>query len=227
MSISSIELSVPNADSVIVTKDTLSVDLSDGRTISVPLSWFPRLVHATVAERSNWRLIGKGHGVHWPDIDEDISIEGLVAGRASGESQASFQKWLDQRSYRLSNRRSGKRKRDRDYRQELIKIRAKRDEVPKILRTVDHGKYLDALESHWEVFGDGQPRAQSICWLFCWAKTGNNSKRAEQEARDVFNRLFNKPFEWFDRRVPHKWAREARYKAGNIESELEQYLKSD
>ena len=85
MSISSIEIGVPNAESVTVTKDTLSVDLSDGRTISVPLSWFPRLVHATLAERSNWRLIGKGHGVHWPDIDEDISIEGLLAGRDSGD----------------------------------------------------------------------------------------------------------------------------------------------
>ena len=111
MSISSIEIGVPNAESVTVTNDTLSVDLSDGRTISVPLSWFPRLVHATRAERRNWRLTGKGHGVHWPDIDEDISIEGLVAGRASGESQASFKKWLNQRSSRPTNRCSGRRKR--------------------------------------------------------------------------------------------------------------------
>ncbi len=211
MSISSIEIGVPNAESVTVTKDTLSVDLSDGRTISVPLSWFPRLVHATLAERSNWRLIGKGHGVHWPDIDEDISIEGLLAGRDSGESQASFQKWLDQRSYR----------------QEIIKIRVAPDEAQKILQTVDHGKYLDALESHWKVFEDGHPLAQSICWLFCWAKNGINSERAEQEARNVFNRLFDKTFEWFDRRVPHNWARDARYKRGNIESELERYLKGD
>ncbi len=211
MSISSIEIGVPNAESVTVTKDTLSVDLSDGRTISVPLSWFPRLVHATLAERSNWRLIGKGHGVHWPDIDEDISIEGLLAGRDSGESQASFQKWLDQRSYR----------------QEIIKIRVAPDEAQKILQTVDHGKYLDALESHWKVFEDGHPLAQSICWLFCWAKNGINSERAAQEARNVFNRLFDKTFEWFDRRVPHNWARDARYKRGNIESELERYLKGD
>lgn len=97
MSISAIEIGVPNAESVTVTKDTLSVDLSDGRTISAPLSWFPRLVHATLEERSNWRLIGKGHGVHWPDIDEDVSVEGLLAGRPSGESQVSFKKWLNQR----------------------------------------------------------------------------------------------------------------------------------
>lgn len=211
MSISVIEIGVPNVESVTVTKDTLSVDLSDGRTISVPMSWFPRLVHATLAERSNWRLIGKGHGVHWPDIDEDISVGGLLAGRASGESQASLQKWLDQRSYR----------------QEIIKIRVAPDEAQKILRMVDHGKYLDALESHWKVFEDGHPLAQSICWLFCWAKNGINSERAKQEARNVFNRLFDKTFEWFDRRVPHNWARDARYKRGNIESELERYLKGD
>jgi hypothetical protein len=81
-----------------MTEDTLSVDLSDGRTISVPLAWFPRLLHASPAERNNWRLIGKGQGVHWEDIDEDISVESLLAGRRSGESQASFKKWLEQKT---------------------------------------------------------------------------------------------------------------------------------
>jgi hypothetical protein len=217
MNISSIELGVPNTESVTVTQDTLSVDLSDGRTISVPLSWFPRLVHATLAERNNWRLIGKGHGIHWPDIDEDISIEGLVAGRASGESQASFKKWLNQRENKHSN----------EYRQNIINIKVAPEKSQKILRTVDHSTYLDALPGHWRVFEDGQPRAQSICWLFCWAKTGINSEKAKQQAREVFNRLFDKSFEWFDRRVPHDWAREARIKPGNLESELEKYLTTD
>jgi hypothetical protein len=71
-------------------KKSLCVDLSDGRTISVPLTWFPRLLHASPEERGNWRLIGKGHGIHWEDIDEDISIEGLLADKPSGESQVSF-----------------------------------------------------------------------------------------------------------------------------------------
>ncbi len=97
MTISAVELDVPNAESVSVTEDSLSVDLSDGRTISVPLAWFPRLLHATPEERKNWRLIGKGEGIHWEDIDEDISVEGLLAGRPSGESQESFRKWLNQR----------------------------------------------------------------------------------------------------------------------------------
>ena len=97
MTTSVIEISEPKAEAVKVTEDTLSVDLNDGRTISVPLEWFPRLVHATRAERNNWRLIGRGHGIHWEDIDEDISVEGLLAGRASGESQESFKKWLSQR----------------------------------------------------------------------------------------------------------------------------------
>ncbi|MBI1723558.1 MAG: DUF2442 domain-containing protein [Gemmatimonadetes bacterium] len=77
--------------------DTLVVDLVDGRTLSVPLAWYPRLAHATVAERAEWRLIGRGEGIHWPKLDEDISVEGLLAGRHSGESQASLQRWLQGR----------------------------------------------------------------------------------------------------------------------------------
>ena len=98
MTTPAIEIEVPNAENVTVTEDTLSVDLSDGRTISVPLAWFPRLAHATSEERNNWRLIGKGQGIHWGDIDEDISGEGLLAGKPSGESQTSFKKWLSQSS---------------------------------------------------------------------------------------------------------------------------------
>lgn len=97
MSILAIEIHVPNAENVAVTEDTLSVELSDGRSISVPLAWFPRLVHATPEERSHWRLIGKGQGIHWEDLDEDISVEGLLAGRPSGESQRSFEAWLSAR----------------------------------------------------------------------------------------------------------------------------------
>ncbi len=107
MSISANEIEVPNAENVTITEDTLSVDLSDGRTISVPLAWFPRLLQSTPEERNNWRLIGKGRGIHWEDIDEDISVEGLLSGKPSGESQPSFKKWLDRRSSRL--RRSGRR----------------------------------------------------------------------------------------------------------------------
>jgi len=100
MTISEIELLVPNAEKVNITKDTLTVDLSDGRTISVPLAWFPRLLHATNQERKHWRLIGKGQGIHWEDLDEDVSVEGLLAGRPSGEGQVSFRKWLEQRQTR-------------------------------------------------------------------------------------------------------------------------------
>ena len=106
MSISANEMEVPNAENVTITEDTLSVDLSDGRTISVPLAWFPRLLQSTTEERNNWRLIGKGRGIHWEDIDEDISVEGLLAGRPSGESQSSLKKWLDRRSSRLTRRSS-------------------------------------------------------------------------------------------------------------------------
>jgi hypothetical protein len=102
MSISTVEIEFPKAEDVKVTEDTLSVDLSDGRTISVPLQWFPRLLHSKPKERKNWKLIGKGHGIHWEDIDEDISVAGLIAGKPSGESQKSFKKWLSQRQLRLT-----------------------------------------------------------------------------------------------------------------------------
>ena len=89
-----IDSSALNATAVRVTEDTLIVDLADGRSVSAPLAWYPRLLHGSVAERGNFRLIGRGEGIHWPELDEDISVEGLLAGRASGESPKSFQKWL-------------------------------------------------------------------------------------------------------------------------------------
>ena len=85
------------AQEVRLSDDALIVDLVDGRTLSVPLTWYPRLAHGTVAERANWRLIGRGHGIHWPQLDEDISVEDLLAGRPSGETQASLQRWLQAR----------------------------------------------------------------------------------------------------------------------------------
>jgi len=94
MTSSLIEIAVPAATNVTVTDDTLTVDLSDGRTISVPLAWYPRLSHGAPAERTDWRLIGRGEGIHWPQLDEDISVEGLIAGKPSGESQSSLAKWI-------------------------------------------------------------------------------------------------------------------------------------
>lgn len=76
------------------TNDSLMVDLADGRTITVPLSWYPRLVHATQQERANWEIVLDGEGFHWPDLDEDLSVDGFVKGRPSGESKRSFNRWL-------------------------------------------------------------------------------------------------------------------------------------
>ena len=97
MTVSTIDVRVRDATSVAISEDTLTADLSDGRTISVPLTWYPRLVHATMEERCNWRLVGGGEGIHWPDLDEDLSVEGLLAGRPSAESQRSFKRWLEAR----------------------------------------------------------------------------------------------------------------------------------
>jgi hypothetical protein len=87
------------AANVQVSDDTLTVELADGRVLSVPITWYPRLAHGTAHERNNWRLIGSGHGIHWPELDEDLSVEGLLAGRASGESQTSLKKWLNSRAH--------------------------------------------------------------------------------------------------------------------------------
>ena len=95
MNVSTLKVSVPEAMTVEVTDDTLTAELSDGRTVSVPLSWYPRLIHATPEERRNWRLIGAGEGIHWPAVDEDISVEMLLGGWPSGESQSSFKRWLE------------------------------------------------------------------------------------------------------------------------------------
>ena len=88
--------------SVEVTDDTLSVDLEDGRTVSVPIGWYPRLANGTPAERANLQISGGGYGVHWPDLDEDIGVEGLLLGKHSTESASSFERWLHRRGKKLT-----------------------------------------------------------------------------------------------------------------------------
>jgi Protein of unknown function (DUF2442) len=97
MSISTADAPSVAATHVAVTDDTLTVELSDGRTISAPLAWYPRLLNGTADERSSWRLIGQGHGIHWQALDEDVSVENLLAGKPSGESQRSFAEWRRRR----------------------------------------------------------------------------------------------------------------------------------
>src|SRR5258708_30539578 len=84
-----------------VTDDTLSVDLEDGRTVSVPIGWYPRLANGTPAERANLQISGGGYEIHWPDLDEDIGIEGLLLGKHSSESTSSFERWLERRREKL------------------------------------------------------------------------------------------------------------------------------
>ena len=94
MSTSKTDVAIARAVRVRVSGDAIAVDLEDGRTVTAPVSWYPRLQHASARERSHWQLVGRGEGIHWPDLDEDLSVAGLLAGRASGESQTSFNKWL-------------------------------------------------------------------------------------------------------------------------------------
>ncbi len=77
--------------------ESICISLSDGRTISAPLVWYPRLYHGSVQERNNWKLIGKGSGIHWPELNEDLSIESIIIGRPSMENAGSLEKWLKSR----------------------------------------------------------------------------------------------------------------------------------
>ncbi len=97
MTSSTLELQIPAIRAVQVSSTTLTFEVEDGRSVSAPLIWYPRLADGTPEERENWRLIGAGYGVHWPDLDEDISIEALLQGRRSLESDRSFRAWLDRR----------------------------------------------------------------------------------------------------------------------------------
>lgn len=83
-----------------ISNDTLSIDLEDGRSLSVPISWFPRLAYGSEVERGNAYISGAGYGLHWPDLDEDLSVVGLLTGKKSGESPESLQNWLKSRSER-------------------------------------------------------------------------------------------------------------------------------
>jgi hypothetical protein len=87
----------PVAVEVTVTGEELAVELADGRRIVVPLAWYPRLLHASDEERRNWQLLGDGYAVEWPDLDEHIGVEGILAGRPGGESPQSLQHWLASR----------------------------------------------------------------------------------------------------------------------------------
>ena len=92
-----VTLNLPRVTGVSVTDDTLSVDLEDGRTVSVPIGWYPRLAYGTANERANVQIAGAGFGLHWPDLDEDIGIEGILLGKRSAESPQSLERWLQSR----------------------------------------------------------------------------------------------------------------------------------
>ena len=86
---------------------TLTVVLEDGRQLRVPLAWYPRLAAGSEAERNRWELLGDGYAIEWADLDEHIGVEGLLAGRKSGESQASFERWLEARKVWLEGEARG------------------------------------------------------------------------------------------------------------------------
>ncbi|MFA7332066.1 MAG: DUF2442 domain-containing protein [Candidatus Delongbacteria bacterium] len=98
------ERTLPTILKVATSAHAIQVELSDGRTNLLPIDWYPRVAAATVKERAHWRLIAKGAGVHWVDLDESVSVENILQGRPSGESQSSFQKWIDSRAAQSTTR---------------------------------------------------------------------------------------------------------------------------
>lgn len=100
MSSLGVEVQDARAQSVRVDDHALTVELTDGRTVIVPLVWFPRLWHGSKQERNRWEIIGDGGYIHWPELDEDLTVAGLLAGRQSGESAESLKRWLGERKRR-------------------------------------------------------------------------------------------------------------------------------
>lgn len=88
----------PLAIDILFDDENMIVELADGRSLTIPLEWYPRLYHGTKEERQNFQLLGDGYAIGWPDLDEHIGVEGLLAGRRSGENQKSIQKWLNSRA---------------------------------------------------------------------------------------------------------------------------------
>lgn len=106
----------------------------------------------------------------------------------------------------------------------MIQMRVTPNEARELIREIPHKSCQTGAKSNWVVGGAAGVTAQSICWLYCWAKTGMNSADAAMQAKQAFNQIFDKPYEWFDGRVDHEWARTARYQHGDIEPELARRL---
>ena len=135
------KLSEARAMDVTVTEDALTVDLEDARTISVPLVWYPRLSYATPSERDNWEISGAGYGIHWPDLDEDISVKGLLIGNPSGESQKSLRRWLEGRKTREDEAETISLE-DKTFWQSVYELREKH-RIPQVWKRAHLRPYLE------------------------------------------------------------------------------------
>jgi hypothetical protein len=109
----------------------------------------------------------------------------------------------------------------------MIQMRVTPEEAKALIGVIPHKMCQKGAQKYWVTGGAAGVKAQSICWLYCWAETGMNSLEAAHHAQLAFNQIFDKSYKWFAARVPHEWARNARYKDGDyIESELIQKLES-
>ena len=109
----------------------------------------------------------------------------------------------------------------------MIKLSVTFKRAQDLIEAIPHQRCRKGVKRHWKPGGNAGVTAQSICWLFCWAKTGMGSQPAAHEAQRVFNAIFNKSFDWFDARVGYEWSRGARYTKKDIESELQHRLQQE
>ena len=107
----------------------------------------------------------------------------------------------------------------------MIRLKVPADEASSLLCGIPNKRAQGAIEARWRIMPNGDPDPHSICWLYCWAKTGMGSQRAAREAQRVFDAIFDRSFDWVAARVDHEWAREARYTSRDITSELEAMLR--
>jgi hypothetical protein len=106
----------------------------------------------------------------------------------------------------------------------VISLKVSQHEALSRIHQIPHAKAFNASKTFWRILPDGRPDPRSVCWLYCWAKTGMNSDSAAHEAQRVFDDIFNVSFSWMDKRIDHEWAREARYASRDVSKEMTEQL---
>lgn len=177
--------------SVYIDDSTLTVDLEDGRTISIPIVWFPRLSYATRKERENWEIAGAGYGIYWPDLDEDIGVEGIVRGRKSGEGPTSFARWLAERKARESVEMAAPQLQLREESASYTTAEAAPNAEPRRLLGFSLTKYIEAALTlaEYERDEDGELIVAIVPGASGFFTQGENFEEARENLRDAIEQV--------------------------------------